>query len=136
MLRTKQALGTLLHEIEKESEYYGLRLNLGKCELLGMKGSQETNFRSGAKMKKVDKAKYLGGILTKKADLNTDIQAIITATTPVVISLDVLWKKTNCSIAWKLFIFQAVVISKLLYGLETLIATEATLHKLNTFQMK
>ena len=87
-------------------------------------------------MEKVEKAKYLGGILTKKADPNTETQAIITATTPVVTSLDLLWKKTNCSISWKLLIFQAVVISKLLYGLETLIASEATLHKIDTFQMK
>ena len=33
-------------------------------------------------------------------------------------------------------IFQAVITSKLLYGLETLIATETTLHKLDTLQIK
>ena len=71
MLRTKEALETLLHEIDKESGYYDLRLNLGKCELLEMNGNQENRFRSGAKMKKVDKAKYIGGILTKKAASNT-----------------------------------------------------------------
>ena len=37
---------------------------------------------------------------------------------------------------WKLSIFQAVIISKLFYGLDTLIATETTLHKLDTFQMQ
>ena len=47
ILRTKEAFETLLHEIQRESEYYGLRLNLGKCELLEMNGSQEINFRSG-----------------------------------------------------------------------------------------
>ena len=36
----------------------------------------------------------------------------------------------------KLLIFQAVIISKLFYGLETLIAAETALHKLDTFQMK
>ena len=115
-LRDEEALETLVHEIEKESEYYGLRQNLGKCELLEMNGNQDIRFRSGAKMEKVDKAKYLGGILTKKADANTEIPARITATIPVVTSLDVLWKKANCSMNWKLLIFQAVIISKLFYG--------------------
>ena len=36
---------------------------------------------------------------------------------------------------WKLLIFQAVIISQLVYGLETLIATESILHKLDTFHM-
>ena len=93
ILRTKEAMETLLHEIERESEYYGLRLNMGKCELLEMNGNQEILFRSGEQMKKVDKAKYLGGILTKKADSSTEIQARLTATTPVITSLDTFWKK-------------------------------------------
>ena len=95
ILRTKESLEQLLHDIEIDSEYYGLRRNLGKCELIEMNGNQEINFRSGDEVKKVEKAKYLGGMLTKKADSNTEIQARITATTPVVNSLDTLWKKTN-----------------------------------------
>ena len=126
----------MLHEIEIESEYYGLRLNRGKCELIEMNGTEQICFKNGEDMSKVQQAKYLGGILTKKADAKTEIQARITATNPVIRSLDVLWKQTKCSIKWKLLIFNAVCISKLAYGLETLIATEATLHKLNTVQMK
>ena len=74
--------------------------------------------------------------MTNKADAKTEIQARITATNPVIKTLDVLWKQTNCSMKWKLLIFNAVCISKLVYGLETLIATDSTLHKLDTVQMK
>ena len=42
-----------------------------------MNGNQEIEFRNGDKMKKVEKAKYRGCILTKKACTNTEIQAII-----------------------------------------------------------
>ena len=52
ILRTKEALETLLHEVERESDYYGLRLNLDKCELLEMHGKQEIKFRSGEKCKR------------------------------------------------------------------------------------
>lgn len=55
ILRTKESLEKLLHEIELESEYYGLRLNLAKCELIEMDGNQEIEFRNGDQMKKAEK---------------------------------------------------------------------------------
>ena len=94
VLRSKESLEALLHEIETESEYYGLRLNRAKCELIEMNGTEHICFKNGEDMTKVQQAKYLGGILTKKADAKTEIQARITATNPVIRSLDVLWKQT------------------------------------------
>ena len=72
------------YEIETESEYNGLRLNQTKCELIEMSGTEEICFLNGEEMANVDKAKYLGGIPTKKADAKTEIQARITATNPVI----------------------------------------------------
>ena len=65
ILRTKEALEELLHEIELESEYYGLSLNLPKCELIEMNGNQDIEFRSGEHETRW-KCKYLGGILAKQ----------------------------------------------------------------------
>ena len=87
-------------------------------------------------MSNAEQAKYLGGILTKKADAKTELQARINATNPASRSLDVFWKQTNGLLKWKLLIFNAVCISKVVYGLETTIAKEATLHKLDTVQVK
>ena len=44
--------------------------------------------------------------------------------------------KTHCSKKWKLLVFNAVITSKVLYGLETLEPTEAAGRLLNTFQLK
>ena len=87
-------------------------------------------------MSKSDQAKYLGGILTKKDDARIAIQARINATNPAIRSLDVFWKQTKCWLKWKVLIFNAVCISESVYGLEVIISTHATLHKLDTVQMK
>ena len=43
---------------------------------------------------------------------------------------------THTSIAWKLRVFNSIVISKLMYGLETIQLTQTELNKLDSFQMK
>ena len=50
--------------------------------------------------------------------------------------LDIFWIKTHYSKKWKLLVFNAVITSKVLYGLETLEPTEAAGRLLNTFQLK
>ena len=46
------------------------------------------------------------------------------------------WKASNASKKWQLVIFDAVICSKLLYGLETLHLTSACLKKLDAFQLR
>jgi len=47
--------------------------------------------------------------------------------------MGIFWIKTHCSKKWKLLVFNAVITSKVLYGLETLEPTEAAGRLLNTF---
>ena len=44
-------------------------------------------------------------------------------------------KATEASKEWQLLIFDAVIKSKLLYGMETVQLTEAMINKLDAFQM-
>ena len=46
------------------------------------------------------------------------------------------WKATEASNKWQLLIFDAVIKSKFLYGMETVQLTEAMINKLDAFQMK
>ena len=46
------------------------------------------------------------------------------------------WKATGASKRWQLLIYDAIIRSKLLYGLETVQLTEATAKKLDVFQLK
>ena len=46
------------------------------------------------------------------------------------------WDKADCSIAWKLNVYDAVIVAKLLCGLETVCLIEEHKNKLNAFQVK
>ena len=46
------------------------------------------------------------------------------------------WRATNANVKWQLLIFDAVVRSKLLYGLETIHLTDAMLKKVDAFQLR
>ena len=50
--------------------------------------------------------------------------------------LDLFWRAANCSKKWKLQVYNAVIVTKLLYGLENIEGTEATHKLLDTFQLK
>ena len=50
--------------------------------------------------------------------------------------LDIFWLKTRCSKKWKLLVYNTVITSKILYGLETLEPTESASKLLNTFQLR
>ena len=84
----------------------------------------------------VQETTYLGASVSKRVDPRQEIRKRISATMVTLKKLDIFWLKTNCSQKWKLLVYNAVVISKLLYGLETLEPTESAGKLLNTFQLK
>ena len=50
--------------------------------------------------------------------------------------MNIFWNKANTSSKWKLQVFNAIVSSKILYGLESIQLTQDELNKLDAFQMK
>ena len=46
------------------------------------------------------------------------------------------WKASNCTVGWRLRVYQAVIQNKLIYGLETVHLTQAMLNKINAFQLR
>ena len=55
---------------------------------------------------------------------------------PILKRLDLFWNHAKCNRKWKLQVYNAVIISKLTYGLENIEGTEAALKLLDTFQLK
>lgn len=55
---------------------------------------------------------------------------------PIMYSLDLFRKTIKCSTTWNLEIYNAVVISKLIYGLETLQHNCRTFNRVSTFHMR
>ena len=65
-----------------------------------------------------------------------EINRRISSTMPILKRLDLFWKQARVPTKWKIQVFNAVCVSKLLYSLEALQPTEAAASKLDTFQLK
>ena len=46
------------------------------------------------------------------------------------------WRHSDCSMGFKLHVLNAIIRSKLMYGLESAVLSPSVLEKLNTFQLK
>ena len=126
-----------LHLIEKESEYLHLKLNHGKCSYISFNGHRgHIRFRNGENMSSTQEAIYLGAAITEKADPKHEIYRRISNTMPVLKRLDIFWNKTSCNRKWKMLVYNAVITTKILYGLESLEPTDSTGRLLDTFQLK
>ena len=111
----------MLAQIETESEYYNLRLNYNKCINLTTNRKQSTiKYKNGALVPRANKATYLGTIFTDNIDNRTELNNRIAACTHTANKLKIFWNKADTSIKWKLQAYDAIIKSKLLYGLETI----------------
>ena len=66
----------------------------------------------------------------------TEITRRIGLTCPTLKKLDLFWNQTRCNRKWKLIVLNAVVVSKVLYGLEHIEATNAATSLLDIFHLK
>ena len=131
-----RTLNKMLKEIEEAGEMYGLRLNKGKCVTICMYGNPDIKFKDGTRLQKVEEAVYLGVTLNNKLNMQKEIQKRISNTMIIWKRLGEFWKNCNCTKKDKLHVYQAVIKTKLLYGLESAQLTQGMINKLNTFQLK
>ena len=75
--------------------------------------------KSGKGVKQINEAKYLGCWINDKGDLKREINKRISECFLTWEKLDDFWRKSDCTVAWKLIVYDAVVRSKLMYGLDT-----------------
>ncbi len=66
-------------------------------------------------MKEVEEAIYLGGKLSRIAELNNRFGIALQTCN----KLKTFWYKPNCSIKWKLQIYNAIIVAQLTYGLNS-----------------
>ena len=83
-----------------------------------------------------EKTKYLGGIIHKRHNITSEIQSKIGSCFAVLNRLNFFWKKANCPPKFKLNVYDAIIRSKLVYGLETIQLPQSVLSKLDAFQLK
>ena len=79
---------------------------------------------------------YLGNKLNKKASVKEEISHQMQQVTITWKRLHVYWKATNASKKWQLLAYDAIIKSKLLYGLETAQVSRADLKRIDAFQLR
>ena len=87
-------------------------------------------------MKYADETTYLGGVLTRKVNITSEISSRIASAMATWKSLNVFWKEAQRNLQNKILIYNAVIHSKFLYVLETVETPTYLLSKLENYQLK
>ena len=136
MAKTAEAVYIILQRIEKESHKYALKLNQNKCIHIQMNAIHRIHFSQGDAVPIETQADYLGGAIKNTGDHKPELQNRITATWKTVRRLDLLWGKSRASTRWKLKVYDAVIVAKLMYGLTSIPLSKADANKIDAFQMR
>ena len=98
---------------------YGLKLNRSKCEVITTTEIANIQFSNGDKVPKKDTATYLGCEMGPRILPREEISKRFAASMATMKKLDRFWRHSNCPTHVKVYTADAVLRSKLLYGLES-----------------
>ena len=132
----EETMNGLLAAIVEEGGKMGMKLNLGKCEALVFGTVGEVLLGEQLEVAKVQLAKYLGCKLNNKGDGTRELSSRISECMATLKRLDLFWLHGDCGARVKLHVYDAVIRSKLVYGLESLQLNATTLKQLDVFQLK
>ena len=117
-----KCMNQLLRDIEVIGLKYGLKLNKAKCEILETRTQTglipNVHFPDNTPVKVVQEVKYLGGKIHYKRDTQIELRENIRTCMLVLQRLLKLWRNSNVTIKFKLIAADAVLRTKLLYGVE------------------
>ena len=136
MARTAQAAQLILRKLETESAKYNLKLHQQKCTHILMNDHRRIRYKNGRLVPTATQATYSGGLITSKGGHRQELHNRLTSTWGVTRKLDLLWKRAPVSLKWKLRIYNAIVVSRALYGLETIPQTDYDDKKINAFHYR
>ena len=131
-----KAMNRFIAEIESKGAAYGLKLNRKKCELIHTGHTARVHFADGTLLKRQTEAKYLGCILNQDSDVGKELNARIGTCMQILKKLDLFWRHSDCPLAFKVQAMDAVIRSKLLYGLDSAQLNEPQLKRLDVFHLK
>ena len=113
-----------------------MRLNKGKCELLLFGNNANVHFKNGDKVRTVDKANYLGCVLNQSNNMGIEVKGRIRYAMGTLKKMHTFWRHSNCSIKFKLNVIQAILVAKVLFGLESAELPDTAMKTLDVFHLK
>jgi hypothetical protein len=133
--QTTAAINRMLTAIEQEGSKYGMRLNKGEYISIGQPGGT-VRFADGSKVPVKEEVKYLGCLINAYGDPNKELSKRTGTCMAIFNKLHLFWRHSDCTVHLKLQAYDAIIRSKLMYGLESVVFNESHLRKLDTFQFK
>ena len=119
--------------IEQAGRSYGLELNLAKTVLLKIRHDGELIGSSGSPVRASDTAVYLGGLISVDGRPVSEVSRRLGEAGRLFETLSAVWKHANLTRMQKQRVFERCVITKLLYGLESLWLLKADRDKIDSF---
>eukprot|EP00975_Prorocentrum_lima_P003394 744121-Prorocentrum_lima.AAC.1 len=129
-------LSSLLQALQRTGRSLGLHLNMDKCELLRFHSDLDVFFDNGQRVKLAEEARYIGCFLNDSVCIKRELRRRIAACMSTWKRMDDFWLRSACSNRFKIHVWDAVVRSKLLFGLETMMLTRESRRRLDVFQLK
>ena len=130
------AMNRLIKSIETHAAYYGLNFNKSKCVAMVFNSYQKIQFGDGTRMPTPENAVYLGAGVNKTCDPTHEVHSKMGQCFALLNKLHHFFRHSNCPVKFKLTTFDAVIRSKLVYGLEMVHLPQHLLSKLNALQLK
>ena len=111
-----------------------MKLNHNKCEHMRLNAIHRIHFENGEEVPTTQNAAYLGPRIHFNGDQKCEVKTRIAAAWLTVMKLDLFWRKAPVTLKWKLRVLDAVIHSKVLYGMESLVISQSDYDKIDAFQ--
>ena len=122
-----------MHIIADCGAEYGLALNWQKVKLLRINHPGVVRAPDGSEIKTVDSLLYLGATLDKEVRHTSELARRIGAARKDFFSLAQVWKHAGISRQRKVQVYDACIVSNLLYGVETIWLNKGDKQRLDAF---
>lgn len=101
-----------------------------------MNNEGQVRFGNNDPLPKKFETSYLGNEINREVNIKHEVLNKMQEVRKIWYKMAPYWKASHASQKWKLVILDAVIRSKLLYGLETVHLTAALLKKIDAFQLR
>ena len=130
------AMNRLLAKVEKCAKYHGLSFNKTKCVSINFHCQEKTKYADKTKVPTADETMYLGANINKTVNSRKEMNTRISQCVVIGKKLQMFWDNPNCPSKFKLHVYDAVIRSKLVYGLNSTELSVGAISHLNAFQLK
>lgn len=99
----KISMESLLHEIERQSARYGMKLDRKICELIRVNNKQQVHSENKEKIKTTISATYLGANINITG-YRQELEGRLQKSNAVFTRLRTFWRDANTELKWKLLV--------------------------------